>query len=425
MFKKLHIKLTFYMGIILTIFMVFITTGIYYFTKFVYEDQTCKLMANEALKIQIYNRDPITIEDLFTNRNFSTLKNRIFLFGNEKLSSNYVSYDKSMNVLHVKSEDTDLAEAIIDLAIKSLNEKKDSFEKKKVNGVSYRVYTKYIESGNTPKVIQVYEETSGESYFWSFLKTVLWLMGVIGILALLTISYIFTGKALKPVKESWIKQKEFIADASHELRTPLTVIQTNLDVMMSDDEGTIEENEIWLDNAYSETRVMADLIDQLLTLAKVDANETNLDIIEISLSEIVENVTDNMQIMAKNKNLNIVTDIKEDVIIKGDYDKIRRLVVILIDNAIKYTEEGSITIKLYTEKKQKVLSVKDTGIGISDEDKKRIFDRFYRSDKARNRKFGGTGLGLSIAKWIVESHRASIDVDSNIGEGSTFIVKFN
>lgn len=424
MFKKLHIKLTFYMGIILTIFMVFITTGIYYFTKFVYEDQTCKLMANEALKIQIYNRDPVSLEDLFTNRNFSSLKNRIFLFGNEKLSSNYVSYDKSMNVLHVKSEDTDLAEAIIDLAVKSLNEKKDSFEKKKVDGVGYRIYTKYIDSENTPKVIQVYEETSGENYFWSFLKTVLWLMGVIGIIALLAISYIFTGKALNPVKETWKKQKEFIADASHELRTPLTVIQTNLDVMMSDEDGTIVENEIWLDNAYSETRVMANLIDQLLTLAKVDANETKLDVMEISLSEIVDNVTDNMQIMAKNKNLNMVTEIKENVIMKGDYDKIRRLVVILIDNAIKYTEEGSITIKLYTEKKQKILSVQDTGIGISDEDKKRIFDRFYRSDKARNRKFGGTGLGLSIAKWIVESHRASIDVDSKIGEGSTFIVKF-
>ncbi len=425
MFKKLHIKLTFYMGIILTIFMVFITTGIYYFTKFVYEDQTCKLMANEALKIQIYNRDPVSLEDLFTNRNFSSLKNRIFLFGNEKLSSNYVSYDKSMNVLHVKSEDTDLAEAIIDLAVKSLNEKKDSFEKKKVDGVGYRIYTKYIDSENTPKVIQVYEETSGENYFWSFLKTVLWLMGVIGIIALLAISYIFTGKALNPVKETWKKQKEFIADASHELRTPLTVIQTNLDVMMSDEDGTIVENEIWLDNAYSETRVMANLIDQLLTLAKVDANETKLDVMEISLSEIVDNVTDNMRIMAKNKNLNMVTEIKENVIMKGDYDKIRRLVVILVDNAIKYTEEGSIIIKLYTEKKQKILSVKDTGIGISDEDKKRIFDRFYRSDKARNRKFGGTGLGLSIAKWIVESHRATIDVDSKIGEGSTFIVKFN
>lgn len=424
MFKQLHIKLTFYMGIILTIFMVFITTGIFYFTKFVYEDQTCKLMANEALKIQIYNRDPISIEDLFTNRNFSSLKNRIFLFGSERLSSNYISYDKSMNILHVKIEDADLADAFIDFAIKSINEKKDSFEKKRVNGIGYRIYTKYIDSENTPKVIQVYEDTSGENYFWSFLKTVLWLMGVIGILALLAISYIFTGKALKPVKESWKKQKEFLADASHELRTPLTVIQTNLDVMISDEDGTIEENEVWLDNAYSETRVMATLIDQLLTLAKVDANETNLDIIEISLSEIVENVADNMQIMAKNKNLNMMTDIKEDVIIKGDYDKIRRLVVILIDNAIKYTEDGSITIKLYTEKKLKVLSVKDTGIGISDEDKKRIFDRFYRSDKARNRKFGGTGLGLSIAKWIVDSHRATIDVESKIGEGSTFIVKF-
>ncbi len=424
MFKRLHIKLTFYMGIILTIFMVFITTGIFYFTKFVYEDQTCKLMANEALKIQIYNRDPVSLEELFTNRNFSTLKNRIFLFGSEKLSSNYVSYDKSMNILHVKSEDTRLAESIIDLAIKSLNEKKDSFEKKKINGIGYRIYTKYVNNENTPKVIQVYEDTLGENYFWSFLKTVLWLMGVIGILALLTISYVFTGKALNPVRDSWKRQKEFIADASHELRTPLTVIQTNLDVMMSDAEGTIEENEIWLDNAYSETRVMANMIDQLLTLAKVDANESNLDIIELSLSEIVENVSDNMKIMAINKNLNMVTEIQDNVIIKGDYDKIRRLVVILLDNAIKYTQEGSVSIKLYTEKRQKVLSVQDTGIGISDEDKTRIFDRFYRSDKARNRKFGGTGLGLSIAKWIVESHRAYIDVESKVGEGSTFTVKF-
>ena len=424
MFKQLHIKLTFYMGIILTIFMVFITTGIFYFTKYVYEEQTCKIMANEALKIQLYNRDVMATEEFFSDRNLLSLKDRIFMFGSEKLSSNYVSYDKSLNILHVKSEDAKLADSILNLAVESLNKKKDSFNKLKVDGVGYRVYTKYFETGNTQKVIQVYEDISAENYFWSFLKTVLWLMGVVGIFALLTISYVFTGKALKPVKESWQKQKEFIADASHELRTPLTVIQTNLDVMMSDEDGTIEENEIWLDNAYSETRVMANLIDQLLTLAKVDSNEAKLDLMEISLSEVVENVSDNMQIMAKNKNLNMVTDIKEDVIIRGDYDKIRRLVVILIDNAIKYTEEGNITIKVYTEKKQKILSVQDTGIGISDEDKKRIFDRFFRSDKARNRKFGGTGLGLSIAKWIVESHKASIDVEGKIGVGSTFIVKF-
>lgn len=424
MFKRLHIKLTCYMGIILTVFMVFITVGIYFFTKYVYEDQTRKIMANEALKIQIYNRDPVYLEDLFKSRTYPKLEDRIFMFGRETLSSNYFSYDKDMNILHVESSDSKLSKAIIDLAVKSLYEKKDSYEKRKIDGVGYRIYTKYVGTYDNPKVIQVFEDNSGESYFWSFLTTVLWLVGVAGILTLLTLSYVFTGKALKPVKETWKKQKEFIADASHELRTPLTVIQTNLDVMMSDGDGTIEENEIWLDNAYSETKVMANMIDQLLTLAKIDANENNLDIMELSLSEIVENVCDNMQIIAINKNIKMLTDIEENVIMKGDYDKIRRLVVILIDNAIKYTQEGSVSVKLYTDRRFKVLSVADTGIGICEEDKTRIFDRFYRTDKARNRKFGGTGLGLSIAKWIVQSHRASIDVESKIGEGSTFIVKF-
>lgn len=425
MFKRLHIKLTCYMGVVLAVFMIFVTTGIYFVTKYVYEEQTCKLMANEALKIQLYNRDPISINDVFKNRIYPKLEDRIFMFGRETLSSNYFSYDKDMNVLNVKSDNVKLSKSLIDLVVRAMYEKKDSFVKRKIDGVGYRVYTKYVSFGDALKIIQIYEETSSENYFLSFLSTVLWLIGVVGILTLLTLSYVFTGKALKPVKESWQKQKEFIADASHELRTPLTVIQTNLDVMMSDSEGTIEENEVWLDNAYSETRVMADMIDQLLTLAKVDAKENDLDIIELSLSEIVENVTDNMKVIAKNKNIEMVTEIQDNVIIKGDYDKIRRLIVILVDNALKYTQEGRVSIRLYTDRKYKILSVKDTGIGIYEEDIPRIFDRFYRSDKARNRKFGGTGLGLSIAKWIVDSHRASIDVESKIGEGSTFIVKFN
>lgn len=99
---------------------------------------------------------------------------------------------------------------------------------------------------------------------------------------MLVLSYFLTGKALTPVKESWMKQKEFVADASHELRTPLTVIQTNLDVVLSDEDGSVEENQIWLDNAYSETRVMAKLIDQLLILAKADNNEGQLSISEFS-----------------------------------------------------------------------------------------------------------------------------------------------
>lgn len=97
--------------------------------------------------------------------------------------------------------------------------------------------------------------------------------------------------------------------------------------------------------------------------------------------------------------------------------------VILIDNAVKYTEEGKVTVRLYTEKNRKVFSVADTGIGIHRNDLERIFDRFYRADKARHRQ-GGTGLGLSIAKWIVDAHRASIDVESKFNEGSKFTVRF-
>lgn len=425
MFRKLHIGLTLYMAVILTFFMVFITTSIYYFTRIVYEDQALKLMKEQAIKVYNYNTMSIGIMDIITQEGFATYKSSLAFIERQKVDCDYVYYDNSMNILFGKESDSYLIKSIANLAEQSLKSKKDSYTKQKIKNVSFRIYTKYVEGLSGPGVIQVYESASGEYYIWSFLKTVLCLSGFGGILILLAISYVFTGKALQPVKEAWNKQKEFVADASHELRTPLTVIQTNLDVMMSDDAGTIEENIMWLDNAYSETRVMAKLIDQLLTLAKVDSNDTELDFIDLSLSEIAENVTDNMKIMAKNKNLNLVTDIKDNVIIRGDYDKIRRLIVILVDNAIKYTESGEVIVKVYTEKSKKIISVEDTGIGISEEEQKRIYDRFFRSDKARNRKFGGTGLGLSIAKWIIDSHKATIDVNSKIGEGTIFIVKFS
>lgn len=425
MFKKLHLKLTIYMGVILALFMIFVTTCIYYVTKWVYDDQTYKLLADEALKIQIWNNNPISVDDLLNNSRYKSLRSKFLFLGNENLNCNYVVYDKSLNTILAKVEDEVISTNMMYLVEKSLKRESNIYCVKNINGQTYRIFTKYINSNFNPTVIQVYENTESENNFWIFLKTVLWIVSIVGVVLLLSLSYVFTGKALKPVKNTWKKQKEFVADASHELRTPLTVIQTNLDVMLSDEEGTIEENEMWLNNAYSETKVMAHLIDQLLTLAKIDANEQKMENIELSLSEIVENVTDNMYLLAKNKGLKLVTEIKEDVIIKGDYDKIRRLVVILIDNAIKYTEEGYIGVSVYLNKTKKILCVQDTGIGISQKDKNRIFDRFFRSDKARNRKSGGTGLGLSIAKWIVDFHKASMDVESEIGNGSKFLVKFN
>ena len=423
MFKKLHIKLTAYMGLILIVFMFIIAMGIYNFTRFIFEDGTKKIMQSEAVKIYSYNNALTPSLSLFDDKNYLySISPRLAIMGTEKLEASYIIYKYSVNRDVTENDKEEIAQSILGLAENSFQTKKDSYVTRKIKGNNYRIYTKYFKDDKCPTVVQIYQNMINEEIIWSFLKTVLFLFGFTGMLILLCISYIFTGKALKPVKEAWIRQKEFVADASHELRTPLTVIQTNLDVVLSNDEGTFEENEIWLDNAYSETRIMAKLIDHLLMLAKADANEERLDISEISLTEIVYNVCANMEIIAKNKKIDFELKLEENILIKGDYDKIRRMIVILIDNAIKYTEVGKVTVSLYTEKNKKIFSVEDTGIGISKEDIKRIYDRFYRADKARHRE-GGTGLGLSIAKWIADSHKFTLTVESTLNEGSRFTVR--
>ena len=421
MFRKLHIKLTLYMGFIIIIFMFFVSTGIYKITRVIFEDGNKKLMQSEAVRIYAYC-DAITTSVDDGINSFYNLSPRLAIMGTEKLEASYIIYYESIDKRSTKNDKDKLEISLKGLAEKSFETHKDSYVIKTVKGNRYRIYTKFFKDKEATSVIQVYQNTINEEIIWSFLRTVLFLFGFSGVIILLCISYIFTGKALKPVKETWIRQKEFVADASHELRTPLTVIQTNLDVVLSNEEGTFEENQIWLDNAYSETRIMAKLIDHLLMLAKADANEEKLDISEISMSEIVENVCASMEIIAKNKKIDFELKCEDNIIIKGDYDKIRRMVVILIDNAIKYTEMGKVTVRLYSEKNKKIFSVEDTGIGISKKDINRIFDRFYRADKARHRE-GGTGLGLSIAKWIADSHRFSLTVESILDEGSKFTVR--
>ncbi len=421
MFRKLHLKLTVYMGLILILFMFFISAGIYRFTKIIFEDGNKELMQTEALRIYNYKNTALA-EYFFDN---GTLFKRLRpnnLIDTKRLDACYIVYDKYLTPVFSDEGEIKIVDDIKSLASKALEEGKDSYTTIKLGSFNYRIYTKYFNDFYGQSVVQVYQNTVNEDILWSFLRTVLFVTGITGTLMLLVLSYILTGKALTPIRETWVRQKEFVADASHELRTPLTVIQTNLDVVLSDEDGTVDENEIWLDNAYSETRVMAKLIDQLLILAKADNNEEKMDISEFSLSEVVENVCQNMEVIAKNKNLDFIMNIEEDIKIKADYDKIRRLAVILIDNAVKYTEKGKITVTLKTDKNRKILCIEDTGIGINQKDLDRIFDRFYRADKARHRQ-GGTGLGLSIAKWIADKHKYSLTAESTLNEGSRFILK--
>lgn len=422
MFKKLHLKLTAYMGLVLVIFICFIGVGIYIFTKMVFNDGARELMHAEAIDVYLYRNTSFEMT-LSSNKDlYNFLRKYMPIANDNKLETNYIAYDKNFNIAYSKENQKSIMATIKPLAINSYEKQKDSYTTKRIGKINYRIYTKYFDNDSDIKIIQVYQNTINEDIIWQFLKTVLHIFGFSGIIFMLGISYVFTEKALMPVKFAWIKQKEFVADASHELRTPLTVIQTNLDVVMSNEDGTFEDNEMWLDNAYSETRVMAKLIDQLLILAKADANEEKLDISDVCVSEIVENVFGSMETIAKKKGLEFRLNLEDNIFVKADYDKLRRLIVILVDNAIKYTFDGSVILSLYSDKNKKVFSVEDTGIGISEKELDRIFDRFYRTDKSRHRE-GGTGLGLSIAKWIADSHKFNLHVDSTLNKGSKFTLR--
>lgn len=238
-------------------------------------------------------------------------------------------------------------------------------------------------------------------------------------------SLFMAGKAIKPIKESWERQKNFVADASHELRTPLTVIKTNLELVMESKVDTVESQLRWLENIDFENKHMIKLVSDLLLLARIDSGQKLLEMKNFSLSAAIEKAVAPYIPVAGEKNIKINFLIDSEVKFFGDESRMQQLVVILIDNAVKYTQtDGSIAIKLENSREGIELIVSDTGEGIGKEDFEKIFERFYRVDKARNTESGGTGLGLSIASWIVKEHHGTISVDSTLEKGTTFKIMF-
>ena len=262
--------------------------------------------------------------------------------------------------------------------------------------------------------------------FWQVFVSV----GLIGFVVALFVGYYVSGRALRPIKKSWISQQRFVADASHELRTPLAIIQANLDLALSHGDNADVEVLEWVSNAKAEARRLTRLTADLLTLARSDGHETVLELTEVDLPNVITEVVDLFTPLADDKKIQLrfEQDTKmgaQNDPVKGDQARLRQLLIILIDNALKYTlEDGQITITLFAQRHHTVLRVKDTGIGMDREEMTHAFDRFYRADQARKRESGGTGLGLSIAKWIVEMHGGKISVQSAKGEGSIFIIVF-
>ena len=216
-------------------------------------------------------------------------------------------------------------------------------------------------------------------------------------------------------------QQRLLADVSHELRTPLTSIRGNLDLMQR--MGEMDEDSIEI--MQDELKRMSRLVGDLLLLARADGGSTPLRKVEMELDTVVLDVFRQVQPLALEQEVTVKMTGIEPVRIYGDIDRIRQLLLILVDNGIKYTNAGgTVNLNLSSEDGRGVILVKDTGPGISEDHLPYIFDRFYRVDKARTRHLGGSGLGLSIAHWIVKAHQADIQVTSKVGVGTTFTLSF-
>jgi signal transduction histidine kinase len=241
------------------------------------------------------------------------------------------------------------------------------------------------------------------------------------------IGHFASGRALIPIRRSFEAQRRFAADASHELRTPLSVIQASLEVVEKEDGAHFSplSRQIFAD-LQDETRRMSRLTGNLLTLARYDSGAVETVRKKAGLRGIAGHVFRSLQALARTRELTLQLAMDEDLDIWADPDLITQLLFILLDNGLKFTPPGgrvSLEIQRAREEKGMVaLSVSDTGIGLSAEDKERIFERFYRADQARSRETGGAGLGLSIAAWIVKAHEGYIRVEDAKGGGSVFRV---
>jgi len=213
---------------------------------------------------------------------------------------------------------------------------------------------------------------------------------------------------------------QFTADASHELRTPTALIRTTAELSLRRDRDSAEYREA-LGQVLEEAEGMGVLIDSLMTLARMDSGAEALSYAILDIASVVREASSAGQPLADSKQIQIDREIPDEpILVDGDPHALRRLFLILIDNAVKYTPtSGRVAIALRRNDNDAVAEVRDTGIGISQGDLPFIFERFYRADKARSRETGA-GLGLSIARWIAEAHRASIHVDSIVGKGSKF-----
>ena len=258
------------------------------------------------------------------------------------------------------------------------------------------------------------------SGFRSFLWTSLVISGA-GLMAVFVLICVFSGRIIRPISESYEKQKQFITDAGHEIKTPITIIKADAEVLEMD----VGQSE-WIDDIRLQTDRLASLTRSLIDLSKMEEAGTGLEMIEFPVSEVVAEAAASFQAPAVTQGKSFTCEIAPMLTIKGNEKGVRQLVSILLDNALKYSPEGGeIRLKLESAGKAVRLSVYNTTKTVMEKESlSRLFDRFYRTDASRNSGTGGYGIGLSIARAVVEAHKGKISAASPDGQSLTITAVF-
>ena len=313
----------------------------------------------------------------------------------------------------------------------NLNEvfKNATFDKNNLNSIyeikigdySYRGINYQKEDGTYTQVL--INVDSEKTIAEKFIKNLV-ISFSITIVIILIASYALSKWTLKPIIISWKKQTQFVQDASHELRTPLAIIKAKQESLLENPESKIIDNAEDISITLQETQRLTKLIKELMELAKNDSDKLKLNKENFELDKEIKGLVTLYKDVAKAENKKLTASLEYKENINADLNMLKQLLVILLDNSIKYTEaKDNIEIKTYKQDGKAVIEVVDTGIGISKESIDHIFERFYREEKSRNREKGGMGLGLSIAYNIVTLHKGSIKFDKEREKGAKVIVK--
>ncbi|NMM64888.1 HAMP domain-containing histidine kinase [Clostridium sp. P21] len=424
-----------------------------------------------GVKYYMYNQANKQIEDMQTIvLNKITSQNERIDLASKEILSNFPSKENvSVRIIQQDGKVINSSEKF-DYNIKQSNLKKSPSKEKhmedKERHLTYK-NVKYESKKYGTVYIQIVKDMHNEYEFMKILFVVMAAADFIGVIASIVLGYMVSKKMLKPIdhitktaenisiknlkerievkegsddelkrlastfnkmidrlQEAFNRQAQFVSDASHELRTPIAVIQgyaNLLDRWGKDDRNALEKS---IYGIKLEAANMADLIEKLLFLARGDSDTQVIEKKEFWLNELIDEVVEESKIIAQDRS---ICSNKNDIVkIFADHKMIKQMLRIFIDNSLKFTSEnGRINISSEVQNKAVKITVSDTGIGIPENEIKNIFNRFYIVDKSRSKEKGGTGLGLSIAKWIVDMHKGTINVESEEGKGTKIVVTLN